>query len=127
MRHRNTGPDKIVIRGLAIAMYAYMLAGCDDGRPGRSRLESARNPVMGQAIVRPGRQDARERADWGDDWLGPDRTRTDGARTPIDTRTLPARPGRPTTFWTLVLQTFSQTGHRQAAATMVQQLRTTVP
>ena len=127
MRDRNTRPDKTVNRGLAIAMCACILAGCDDGRPGRSGLDSAGNTVVGQAISPQGSDDPREPADWGDDWLGPDRTGTDGARPPIDTRAPSARPGRPTRFWTLVLQTFSQTGHRQAAAAMVQELRTAVP
>ena len=127
MRHRNIRPDKTVIRGLAIAICACILADCDSGRPGRSGLESARNTVVDQAIAPQSGDDLRERADWGDDWLGPARTRTDRAGTAIETRTPRARPGRPTTFWTLVLQTFSQTGHRQHAATMVQELRTAVP
>lgn len=133
MRHRNTRPDKTVNSGLAIAICACILAGCDNGRPGRSGLESPRNTAVDQAIAPQGSQDAREPTDWGDDWLGPDRTRTDGAGGAggaggaIETRTARARPGRPTTFWTLVLQTFSQTGHRQHAATMVQELRRAVP
>ena len=126
MRHRNTRPDKTVNRGLAIAICACILAGCADGRSGRSGLGSDRDTAVDQAIAPQGSQVHRERADWGDDWLGPDRTRTDGVGG-TETRPPSARLGRPTTFWTLVLQTFSQTGHRQHAATMVQELRTAVP
>lgn len=127
MRRVKSTAYKTLFQGLAVAICSCFLAGCGDGQPARSGFEPGRKKVVQPGVATTQRPAQDRPADWGDDWRGPDRSRTDGARDTTGRRPAPARSGQPTTIWTLVLQTFSQEGHRQAAATMAQELRTAAP
>ena len=128
MRRRETRPDKTVFQGLVIALFACLVTGCDDGPAKQSAFESPRENVATQRQAARATQPPPVRgADWGDDWRGPDRARSGTGARPGSGRATADRPTQPTTFWTLVLQTFPHEGHRQAAATMVRELRMTIP
>ena len=127
MRHVKSTADKTLFQGLTVAICSYLLAGCEDGQPGHSGFEPGREAVVQPGVAMTQRPTQARSADWGDDWRGSDRSRTDQARDTTGRRPAPARAGQPTTIWTLVLQTFSQEGHRRAATTMVQELRAAAP
>ncbi len=119
--------DKTLFQGLAVAIFGCLLAGCDEGQPARSGFEPERESIVQPGVAATPHPAQARPADWGDDWLGSDGSRIAGARNATGRRPAPVRAGQPTTIWTLVLQTFSQEGHRQAAATMVQELRAAAP
>ena len=127
MRRVESTADKTLFQGLAVAICACLFVGCDDGQPARSAFEPSRETIVRPSVATTRQPAQAQPADWGDDWVGPGRAGSDGARDTTGRRPASARPGQPTTRWTLVLQTFSQEGHRRAAATMVQELRTAAP
>lgn len=131
-------PYKNVCYTLAAGVWACVIGACNQAPLAHSGLAPHPRSLAQGATASSGQNGSTWGGDdWGDDWarLRPLPTGRSGAGQPQAPRSeagqraerTAARSTIPTRVWTVVLATFAEEGHAEAAANMIQQLRTLAP
>lgn len=119
--------DKSLLTLLILTIFAVVIVACGEGTKTKKGFESSGSSLATQGSQNNYAPPQAKQQDWGENWRPIDQ------RAPYIKRGKPSSPASnpskaaPTTVWTIILKTFTDSNHQRAAATMAAQVAMVAP